>query len=228
MGVWQLMFCWSVVFGVGFMAIEWGWLGRAEKVDVFHQEVVLGRPQSDAYRQVRIQYNGEIYRDLPLRGTAVLTLATNERDGVVVLIWDSRTQTCRLMRDGKREGPERAFNAEAILNWMRACGVNVDGRVQEEAGVIVTDTERAAHRSFAGSSDFGSQRSIGGGSSRRVYPVQALVAGLWLCWAAGLVLLWRRSRRAWRVAVVARGPDVAEQDVARVDEWGGRSLRGFE
>ena len=154
----------------------------------------------------------------------MLTLATNERDGAVVLIWDVKTQICRLMRDGKREGPDRVFDVQAVLDWMRACGVNANGDVQVEAASVVACTENAARTISSVFRGFRRQQSSAGGSSRLTYPVQAMCGVLWLGWVAGLVWLWRRSRRAWRVAVIRRVGEV-ETGMAQVDDWDGASLR---
>jgi hypothetical protein len=187
-------------------------------------------PRSGAYEGIKIACAGAEYRGSPIRGKGVMTIRLRDgRAGRSQLEWDLANNRSRLT-SSEPSDRESNFDADGVIAWMGDNGVDIaDAKVREEAADVV----RASALQLRGSSVFrtdwfGSVSWNGNSHSRPTRAVEAVRGVLWLGWLAGLVWLWRRSRRAWRVAVVTRGPDVAEQEVARVDEWDGSSLRGFE
>jgi hypothetical protein len=215
-----------MVFGVGFMVIEGGWLGRADRVGVFEFGRTWSEPISGGYDSIKTLCAGEVYRGSAIGGRGVLTInLLDGRAGRSQLAWDLATNRS-WVTNGKSTGPQMDFGRDAVVLWMADNGINTaDSRVRQEVESIVK-TGFGSNRDYS----VGFHRTTGGSGlyMRSTRAVQAVRGVLWLGWVAGLVWLWRRSRRAWRVAVVTRGPGVAEQEVARVDEWDGSSLRGFE
>ena len=229
MGLWQLMVGGSMVFGLGLMAIEWGWLGRADGVWAIKGKTTWTGPRSDVYRSVSAEVAGEAYRRSALRGRGVLTLRLqDDRVGRSKLVWDPVRNKCRIT-DAESSGPERAFDRNAVLAWMRDNGIDTShARVPTEAQEIADATSAYFNKQIGypiGS--FGPGSQSGGSQWRPTRAVQAARGMLWLGWVAGLVWLWRRSRRAWRVAVIRRVGEV-ETGMAQVDDWDGASLRNFD
>jgi len=226
-----LIVLWTLAFGLGLAVIESMWLTRADRVSMVSVKSSWDDPRSNAYRGALSELNVEVYQGSPIGGKGVLTVyLLGYRRAGSHLTWDVATRKGRIV-GATSAGRETSFDRNAIVAWMKESGVNTaDPEVGREADIIerhIAALEKGVSvPPLGGFGSWGSTFTRGEGRATRA--VQAARGVLWLGWAAGLVWLWRRSRRAWRVAVVTRGPDVTEQEVARVDEWDGSSLRGFE
>jgi hypothetical protein len=195
--------------------VEWAWLGRRDEVSIIEADFWLSDPRSTAYDRVTVQFRGEAYRNQPLRGTAVITLCLLERRPAQWRIhWDAATRRYRLVNDRAAPGGDSVLDADAIYAWMRDCGVDVTApNVRYEAETIADDIARAARGDNWGLTGFfsgGGSRSI---DVRATRFVQGVRGSFVLAWFTGVVWLWRRRSRAWRVAIVSSAPQPVPEDV---------------
>jgi hypothetical protein len=216
-----LLFLWTVIFGLGFVAMEWAWLSRADEVLMIETGFWLRDPRSMAYDRVAVDFHGDAYRNQPLRGTAVMTLGLlSGQPANWRLYWDAGTNRCH-WSNGASSGRDVVLDSDAILAWMRECGVDVSARtVRHEAESIVDDVSRAARGAHWKVTGF---FSGGGGASMNVRStrfVQAVRGSLVLTWIAGVVWLWRRRSRAWRVAIVSAAPQAVADNVGPTEAPG--------
>lgn len=219
--VWLMTF-WTVIFGLGFAAMEWAWLGRADKVSIIEADFWLGGPRSTVYDRVAVHFRGEAFRNQPLRGTAVITLGLlNRRPAPWRIHWDAATNRYRLVTDGASPGRDYVLDADAIFSWMRDCGVDVKApNVRQEAESIADDVSRAARGDHWTVSGFFSGGGSGSSDVRSTRFIQGVRGSMVLAWIAGVVWLWRRRNRAWRVALVSGAPQPVAKDVGLVEAPG--------